>query len=145
MAWYIDFKKKEELEYMISPFLALIASSQPHPHPFLSLLKHTKASKMCLEKKKEGNKIEESFQVLPWCGQHLLSCAVCFHCLIINMYYLCNQGEEKGQNITKLGSKGVSGISSSSFLSWGQSNSSPTHLRLEFLPQSVKYHCLSSA
>lgn len=80
---------------MISPFLALIALSLPHQ--FLSLPKHTKASKMCLEKEKEGNKIKESFQVLSWCGQHLLSRAVCFHFLIINMYYLCNRGEEKEQ------------------------------------------------
>lgn len=55
-------KKKKELEYMISPFLALTAPSPPHP--FLSLPKHTKASKMCLVTEKDGNKIEESFQVL---------------------------------------------------------------------------------
>lgn len=128
---------------MISPFLALTAPSPPHP--FLSLPKHTKASKMCLVKEKDGNKIKESFQVLSWCRQHLLSHAVCSHFLIINIYYLCNQGEEKGPNITKLGSKGVSGISSSSCLAWGQGNSSLTHPRLEFLPQSVKYHCLSSS
>ena len=57
------------------------------------------------------------------------------------MYCICNQGEEKGQNITKLGSKGISGLSFSSSLAWqGESNSPLTLTKLEFSPWSMKYH-----